>query len=67
MTVQNVPNEDSDQPARMRRLIWIFAGHIAESTFCDILVNMYHIYPKNADTQVRWYVADQGLHCLPHI
>ena len=23
---QNVPKEDSDQTARMRRLIWIFAG-----------------------------------------
>ena len=25
-TIQNVPSKDSDQTARMRRLIWIFAG-----------------------------------------
>ena len=25
-TIQNAPSEDSDQIARMRRLIWIFAG-----------------------------------------
>ena len=26
LAVQNAPSEDSDQTARMRRLIWIFAG-----------------------------------------
>ena len=26
LAIQNAPNEDSDQPARMRRLIWIFLG-----------------------------------------
>ena len=26
LAIQNAPSEDSDQPARMRRLIWIFAG-----------------------------------------
>ena len=27
LSIQNAPNEDSDQTARMRSLIWIFAGH----------------------------------------
>ena len=26
LTIRNAPSEDSDQTARMRRLIWIFAG-----------------------------------------
>ena len=26
LCIQNAPNKDSDQTARMRRLIWIFAG-----------------------------------------
>ena len=26
LAIQNAPSEDSDQTARMRRLIWIFAG-----------------------------------------
>ena len=26
LAIQNAPREDSDQTARMRRLIWIFAG-----------------------------------------
>ena len=28
VAIQNAPSEDSDQTARMRRLIWIFAGRI---------------------------------------
>ena len=27
-TIQNAPSDDSDQTARMRRLIWIFTGRI---------------------------------------
>ena len=29
-------NEDSDQTARMRRLIWIFVGHMYEDAFSDV-------------------------------
>ena len=28
LVIQNVPREDSDQTAQMRKLIWIFAGRV---------------------------------------
>ena len=38
LAIQNVPSEDSDQTARMRRLIWIFAGRtlVSKGTFSDV-------------------------------
>ena len=33
LAIQNVPSEDSDQTARMRRLIWIFAGRTCTKIF----------------------------------
>ena len=39
LAVQNVPREDSDQTAWMRRLVWIFAGHISKSSFSDVAVD----------------------------
>ena len=38
----NVPREDSDQPARMRRLIWIFAGRICPKVrFLTFRLNLF--------------------------
>ena len=35
LAMQNVPSEDFDQTARVRSLIWIFAGHTSEGVFSD--------------------------------
>ena len=36
LAIQNAPSEDSDQTARMRRLIWIFTKRTSEGTFSDV-------------------------------
>ena len=45
LAIQNAPSEDSDQTARMCRLIWIFAGRTCPKvrflTFCDPYVTSY--------------------------
>ena len=43
LAIQIAPNEDSDQTARMRSLIWIFTGHMSEETFSDTVIHVKHI------------------------
>ena len=72
LAIQNVPSEDFDQTARMRRLIWIFAqrtfpkvvfgrfgsdGLYKLGTFSDIAV---HIYNR------MFIVSRDGLFLLPY-
>ena len=40
LAIQNAPGEDSDQTARMRRLIWIFAGRTCPKSYCGSYVNI---------------------------
>ena len=36
LAIQNAPSEDSDVPAQMRGLIWIFRwAHMSDGTFTD--------------------------------
>ena len=37
-------NEDSDQTARMRRLIWVFVGHMYEGAFSDVWPGLWNVF-----------------------
>ena len=41
LAIQNVPSENSNQTARMYRLIWIFAGRTFSCTISDVAAHMY--------------------------
>ena len=41
LAIQNTPSEDSDQTAQMCMLIWIFAGHMSESRFSNVVAHLY--------------------------
>ena len=53
------PSEDSDQPARSRRLIRIFAGHILDSQGCKVSSCgerrlWFDCADSQADLSLRW-------------
>ena len=48
LAIQNAPGEDSDQIARMRRLIWIFAGRTsAKVCFLTLQLTLFESYANN--------------------
>ena len=51
LAIRNAPSEDSDQTARMRRLIWIFAGrtHPKVRFLTFGLVNMNNLIQSNVE------------------
>ena len=52
LIMQNAISDDSDQTARMRRLIWIFAGHhMPKGTFRDV--------PAYLDS--LWYITNVAI------
>ena len=61
LAIQNVPTEDSDQPAQMCRLIWIFTEHMSEGTFSDVAAH-------EGEQNVRWSdCTDVQAHLALHI
>ena len=50
---QNAVNEDSDQTARMRRLIWIFAGRTFSKVRCDSFFSVAVPFMFNQHSTVR--------------
>ena len=55
LAIQNAFSEDSDQTARMRRLIWILTGRTSEDTFSDVAANVKGVltYARTAKDQIR--------------
>ena len=56
----HVDNEDSDQAARMRRLIWVFAGFKSNGTFPHMASRMVHGFHQifdNLFTQVFYFLV----------
>ena len=54
LAVKNAPSEDSDQPARMRRLIWIFTGRISQKVRFDVEVHITHVSSRCTDSTPSW-------------
>ena len=54
LAIKNVPSEDSDQPAWMRRLIWIFAGRISQKVRFDVEVHITHVSSRCTGSTPLW-------------
>ena len=53
--IQNMPSEDSEQTAKMRRLIRIFTKRTSEGTFSDVVAHLLFFSCNNIFVRTCWF------------